>query len=158
MPDQEVQKTLTSIVEELAQKYSGPVFEPHMTLLGDLPLSKEDVVSRTRKLASVLKPFPITLGKVECSTTYFQNVFVRVNTSALLLSAYIRARDLFDIDAHRFFMPHISLLYGDHSMQERTRIAETVHLSPLSFTANTLRIMTSGGDVSSWDTIEEIQF
>lgn len=34
IPDGEVYKTVSSIIQNIAKEYGGPLFEPHITLLG----------------------------------------------------------------------------------------------------------------------------
>lgn len=158
MPGGKTQQKLNQVVKSLAKKYNAPVFEPHMTLLGGIQENEEMVVKRTERLVSQLRPFRLTLGKIEFSTTYFQSVFIRVNATACLMEAYIKTQKLFNKDKDTLFMPHISLMYGNHKMSLREKIAQKIKLPKLSFAAKSICVYKtlSGADPKEWKLVEKL--
>ena len=158
VPPTDIQKQLQEIVDDLSTKFHGPTFEPHMTLLGDIPIEKEAMVAKSKELVKQLRSFPVSLGELSFSTTYFQSVFVRVNATAALMDANLKAKAVFGI-ANTVFMPHISLLYGEQSMEERERaVLEAKVPDGISFTVNKLVITPSRKDPNEWEHIAELAF
>lgn len=157
VPSSEVKSVLDKTINNLAQKYKTPVFEPHITLLGDIKTSKEDVLEKANLLARRLKPFNVDLGEISYSTTYFQNVFVRAVSNAQLMQAYVEAKNIFKQDVG-VYMPHISLIYGYHNMEERNNIASEVDLPKgLSFKVDKLVVIPATDNPDEWEHIAEIK-
>ena len=44
MPFGEAYPLLAATIAELSRRHGAPIFEPHVTLLGDLPDSEEEIV------------------------------------------------------------------------------------------------------------------
>lgn len=125
-----------------------------MTLFGPIPEDKEEVIRKTKAIAKRIVPFKLTLGEVDYSSTYFQCVFVRVKTSLSLLEARMNLQKTFKIDT--FFMPHISLYYGNIEPEVREKIAKAIKLSKLSFKVDKLIITPATEDTSKWRHLAEI--
>ena len=156
-PTDEAESKLNSIVIELSKNYHGPVFEPHMTLLGPIFEDKGEVVRKAKLLARQTAPFQLFLGEIDFSTTYFQCVFVRIQTNIPLLNARAKAQQMFDDKT--FFMPHISLYYGNDNIEQREKIVKSIaKLAQLSFVASKIAITPATEDPGEWEHIAEIPF
>ncbi len=157
-PSGQLKTGLQKIINSLADEYNSPKFEPHMTLLGDVEMDLESMVEKTKALASKLAPFQVELGQASFSTTYFQSVFVRVKASAQLMRANLAAKEIFEQD-NNVFMPHISLLYGDHDMELREEIASKISLPETKlFEADKIIITPSTQDPKDWEHLAEVPF
>ncbi len=159
VPPLDIKNILEKIILDLSKTYGGPSFEPHMTLLGDIETSEKAILEGTKALASRINAFQLVLGEVSFSTTYFQNVFVRVKSSAKLMEANLASKQIFNME-NSLFMPHISLLYGDHGMEIREKIASQVELPPgLVFEADKITVVTSSSrDPRDWQHVEDLIF
>ncbi len=157
IPQEPLKKQLEDIVAYLSQKFESPVFEPHMTLLGDVEMERSEFMEKCSKLSRVIEPFPLELGEVSFSTTYFQSVFVRVRSTAPLMEANIKAKEIFGVE-NNFFMPHISLLYGEHSMETRSAASSNVELREgTAFTADSFVVTQASLEPSEWVHLEELE-
>lgn len=145
----EVKEIINLVIKKLAEKYAGVIFEPHITLLGGFLCDEKEVVGKTKKMASKIKKLNLEFGEISFSTTYFQNVFVRVMSTADLMNANLEAKQEFGVE-NKFFMPHISLLYGDHSMEIRAKIAKEVVLPVLKFQASKITVVSGEKDPTTW--------
>lgn len=156
IPPPEIKQILEDVIRDLGDKYKGPYFEPHMTLLGHILCNKEDVVEKTKILCKDVKPFEISLGEISFSTTYFQSVFARIKSSASLMELNLKAKEVFKLK-NSLFMPHMSLLYGDHQMELREKIASEVKLpANLSFKVEKLVVTSCVNDPKDWIHLAEI--
>lgn len=147
-PRGNTQKRLEAVVKNLSKKFKGPNFEPHMTLLGPIPEGKEEITRKAQILARKIAPFKLTLGNIDYSSTYFQCVFIRVKTSPPLLEARMATQKAFNIGS--FFMPHISLYYGDVSPKVREKISKSIKLPHLSFIVDRLIVTPATLAPSKW--------
>ncbi len=156
IPSPDTKKRLKKIIIKLSKKYDGPVFEPHMTLLGNIQSEESECVKNTKVLASQIKPFSITFGDISFSTTYFQSVFLRIKSSAELMEVNLRAKKLFNLN-NNVFMPHISLLYGNFDMKMREKVSSRIHLpDKLSFKVKQIIVTPSTENPSEWKHLTEI--
>lgn len=145
-------KRLDEVVTQLAAEHGGPFFEPHLTLLSGIKGSEGEVIAKSEQLAMQLNELPLTLAGVSFSVTYFQCVLVRITPTAALLDAYLAAATLFSIEP-ALFMPHISVFYGNHSMPEREKLAQTVNVEKEAFVINTLTLTPSVPNPAEWNHI-----
>jgi 2'-5' RNA ligase len=158
IPSSSLKKSLDEIILKLAEKYKSPKFEAHMTLLGDIDSDEETIIQKTKRFASKIKTFPLELGEISFSTTYFQSVFVRVKSTAKLLDANLKAKRIFRMD-NNVFMPHISLLYGNHGMILREKIVSEIELSKTKdFKADNIIIVPSTNNPNEWKHLAKIPF
>lgn len=132
IPPEQVYSQLKNVIYELSRQYNGSRFEPHMTILGNIDKDLSEIEQKLKELANSVDKLELSLGSVSFSTTYFQSVFVRVNSTAKLMQLNLDAKKLFDME-NSVFMPHISLLYGNHNMVTREAAASGLHLPPSSF-------------------------
>ena len=157
IPPEPFYSKIEKTVNFLSKKYKGPVFEPHMTLLGNIEMPLSQLVQKTKKLAESTKPFVISSGPVSFSTTYFQSVLLRINSNAKLMQLNLNAKKLTGKE-NDVFMPHISLLYGDHEMGVRQSVASEIRFPKTSFLAEKFTITPSTKDPSEWKHVAEIPF
>ena len=152
-------QNLTSLVKRLANKYHGPVFEPHLTLLSPIPQKKGVVIKKTIEISKVVRPFKLTTANIDYGNTYFQCVFIRVNTSKPLMETVRFARTHFGIKST--FVPHISLFYGNVDIKTRAEIARSVKLPNLSFIAGKIVVTPAGESLPNpkdWHHLAQIPF
>ncbi|GJL60881.1 MAG: hypothetical protein NPIRA03_37380 [Nitrospirales bacterium] len=117
---------LMKTITDLSQAYHAPVFDPHVTLLGSLPGTEEEISVQCLKLGGSLAPFDIFLAEPAHGDQYFQCVFLKTQETPALMNAHELAKRLF-VKEHNPFMPHLSLLYGHYSLDLKHKI-----ISPLS--------------------------
>src|SRR3989338_2483853 len=157
IPPDPIYYQIKATIDQLSKRYQGPQFDPHMTLLGEIEADLSELEQKVKKLATGLSKLELSLGPVSFSTTYFQSVFVRINSTAKLMQLNIDAKKLFDME-NNVFMPHISLLYGDHSMTAREEAASKVQLPQSSFVVNEFIITPATSDPSEWKHSATISF
>lgn len=149
-PSEPVFGQLDKIINDLSVKYNAPVFKPHMTLVSGVEQEADQIKEVAEQLASSMEELPLSLGPVSFSTTYFQSVFVRINSTAQLMQLNIDAKKLLNVE-NTFFMPHISLLYGDHDMKTREKVVSEIQLEPVSFSGDKILIIPEVPTPSEWE-------
>lgn len=156
--EDKVKSYLSHVVMDLANKYHGPEFEPHTTLLGDLPLTLDEITIGCEKLATKTKPFHVETGTVEYSTTYYQCIFARIKPTPQLMELYDVARRTFGLTEPSVFMPHTSLFYGNSTYPERHEIIKSLEFKPQTFSINSI-VVTPGGEnpPSEWKHLAKFQ-
>ncbi len=156
IPPEPIYSQIKSVINQLSLEYKSSQFKPHMTLLGVFyGENLSEVEQKTKKLTMINK-LELTLDAISFSTTYFQSVFVRINSTAKLMQLNLDAKKMFNRE-NNVFMPHISLLYGDHDMDTREKAASEVKLPLASFAVDKFSITSAdSNNPKDWKIISTI--
>lgn len=157
LPSSEVSLSLKKVIEDLAVQYGGPSFEPHITVASGIEGPLENVVHTVESIAEQFQPFPLKTTEVSFSTTYFQSVLMRIQSVAPLLELNVALKEKAGIP-NELYMPHISLMYGNHDMQTREQIVSELSLHQMEFLAKKMAIVPMVPDPQDWKHQAEISF
>lgn len=154
LSNQSTEQELSQIINFLSNKYGGPIFFPHLTLVGGINKDKKEIFKATDMIASDIDNLKLTLGETSFGTTFFQSVFVRVKASASLMRQNIRAREVLSI-GNDMYMPHVSLLYGNHNMKIREEATQQINLQNRNFNIEKLVVVLSSNDPDEWKILHQ---
>jgi 2'-5' RNA ligase len=156
VPEGEKREFYQKLIEDLGRKYEGPVFVPHITVIGNIRMTEEEVLSRTRKLARLLRPLAVTLKEVSTGDVFYRCVFAKAEKTQSLIDLYTHACQVFDIMPGDF-MPHLSILYGDYDMSLKEKIAASIEIQD-SLYLDSLFIYETSQDLKpqEWRFVEKI--
>lgn len=156
MPTGEVYNKLSKILSTLSKKYFSPNFEPHVTLIGELIGSEEEILSKTLYLAGNLRPFNIRLTRVEYLDVYFRSLFVRVEETDDVIDANKKARKIFNRPTDSEYMPHLSLLYGMFTVEEKEKIISCIRKEfNVNFEVKSIHLFSTDGEPKDWYRVKE---
>lgn len=158
MPKGEHYNRFADLIKRLAHQHGGPVFEPHVTLLGDVELSELETIERTQQLAQGQKPFPITLRQIDYQDYHFRALFVRAEITKSLLSLHNRAKEIFGMQDIPPYMPHLSLLYGNYPNELKEKIISEIGREQTAQFEVSIVYLIKGGEVKDWQIIKEFPF
>lgn len=146
-------------INKLSDKYGSPRFEPHVTLISGLRYGETELIQLTKTMAGSLKPFDILLTKAGYRDKFYQSLFVHVKKSEALMNAYHTALQLFDIEEGEEFVPHLSLMYGDFSQEEKERILSVMGREfHIRFEVHSLLLVKTEGGPEEWEKIHLADF
>jgi len=159
MPSGEIYERLANIIEDLSKKYGGPFFEPHVSLLGFLPGTQEEIMAHSLTLAQTLQPFDIRLTDLGYQDTYFQCLYLKVDGTAEIREAHSQAGRVFQSSRASEFTPHISLLYGDYPREMKDQIISSLGKDlRLRFDITDIHLIHADSeDPKQWTKIERFQ-
>jgi 2'-5' RNA ligase len=154
---------LNRTITELAEKMHSSAFVAHCTLIAEIPdapgLSEEMILEQAKRLAATTRPLTLTLDTVEIEDTFFRALTIRPAPSVALDALHTQARELFSMQDPRPYQPHVSLLYGTFSTEEKRQVSTTLVL-PLgrTFVAESLQVFKTHGSVDQWELKGTFQF
>lgn len=158
MPKGKIYDKFASFIERLAGEYNSPVFEPHVTLLGELPQVEQEAIKLTQDLVADQKPFPIVLGRIDYEDFHFRALFVKAEITEPLVNLHEKAKTLFGMRHIPPYMPHLSLLYGNYPVEVKEKIiAEIGKEQPARFDVGSVYLI-KGGEVENWKIVKEFPF
>jgi 2'-5' RNA ligase len=154
MPTGEAYEKFSGLIKKLAAENNAPIFEPHVTLLGDFQQSEEECVRLTKQLVSGQKPFSITMKDIDYEEFYFRTLFVRAEKTEPLLALHNRSKEIFKMDIPPF-MPHLSLLYGTFPVETKEKIIREIGRNQsIQFEVKSV-FLIKGGEITDWQILEE---
>jgi len=95
IPTGETYDRLNNIIVSLSKRYKTQYFEPHVTLVGGILGSEDDVISKTSQLTALLHPHMIELSRIDFLNEYFRCLFVKARETAYVMSANQLARGVY---------------------------------------------------------------
>ncbi len=163
VPKGVIYKKFSGLIKNLAKKYDGPIFEPHVTLIGDLAVgdligSEKRLIALTQQLASAQKPFSVTLKQIDYENYYFRTLIVKALKTKPLLSLQEKAKKIFGVENASPYMPHLSLLYGLYPVKIKEQIISEIGRNQNSKFIVSSLVLLKGGKVEDWKMIGEFKF
>jgi hypothetical protein len=153
------------IVGTTARQLDTFHFLPHVTLVAAIMTPVEDVIERTRHLATLLAPYEFELDDISQRDAYFQCVYATMKLTDGPLYANGVARQVFqEKQADPPYMPHLSLIYGAFPHERKTqeiipqlrekflaRAPTTLHLP-----VDAIEIWSTQGEAKDWYLVERV--
>lgn len=155
IPTGETNEKFVNLVRELAAENQAPIFQPHVTLLGDIIISEQEAIEKTKQLVSGQKPFTLNLGEIGYEDFHFRTLFVRAEKTDPLLALHEKAKKIFQKQDIPSYMPHLSILYGIYPVGLKEQIIKGIGKDQSSrFEVKSVHLV-KGGEVSDWKIIGE---
>jgi 2'-5' RNA ligase len=154
-PSSKASDQFAHVIQQLALELEAAVFEPHITLLGNLEGSKAEQVSRSKELARRLSPFPINVTEPAFGEDYFYCVFLIAEMTPPLLHAHALAREIFHQEGRAHYRPHLSLVYGRYPESRKKDVIARLPASLcLPFEVSHLSLIrASSDDPKEWQEV-----
>lgn len=157
MPKGEIYNRFADLIKRLGEQYDDPIFEPHVTLLGEILKSEEETIKLTQELVAGQKPFPITLRQIDYQEHHFRTLFVKAEVTESLQDLHNRAKEIFEMDIPPY-MPHLSILYGNYQVGLKKKIISEIGKDQTAtFDVSSVHLM-KGGKIEGWQIIKDFPF
>lgn len=122
MPCSEHERLFADIVRDLARRFGSPAFQPHLTLVEDMPRSCDALQPLLTSVAEGMNAFDAPVETVEESPLYYRSFYARFPVVQPLRIMKKRAVEVFGAGSVETFMPHISLAYGVPESPEKSQV------------------------------------
>jgi 2'-5' RNA ligase len=113
VPELETEAELAELLVELSADLGGPLFSPHLTLIGETEDERDALDMKLSDVAARFPAFEAPVVRVETGDSYYQSLYLRfenAGTLRALKEALVAVTVPENVDA---FMPHVSLFYGE---------------------------------------------
>jgi 2'-5' RNA ligase len=155
MPEGKVRHRLIQILHRLSIQYGAPEFPPHVTLLGSCVGERDEMIRQSSVVAAAQRPFTIRLGKIDFRDEYFRCLFAYAGPEDPLRTAYQTACRTFYRAPEPSFMPHLSLLYGNYSVNAKEEIMAALgRRLDVQFKVRSLHLYSTQGNVKEWRLVQ----
>lgn len=163
IPPDEVGARLKKLMDGLRAEFGGPQFEPHITVVGAISLTPDDALAKFRSACDGVRAYNVSVDRVATGTFFYQCVYLLVHPTAEVVVASSHCTGRFGYKNSTPYMPHLSLLYGDLTEDEKKKAQEKANvlddsISSLSFPITRLALYktdTEDKTLKSWEKITE---
>jgi 2'-5' RNA ligase len=155
IPAEPARSFFQGLINELAQHYDAPVFEPHVTIHvgANYPDAPEKALSRTAREWQPIHLKPVRIGH---SDEFIKTLFVQFAPNRRLRRINETIRDAAKDSSHYELKPHLSLLYKTMPAATRRDLVASIGVpySDVSFDAvKAVRCVSptqTRADVEAW--------
>ncbi|CAK7350342.1 unnamed protein product [Dovyalis caffra] len=162
-PPEDVAARLKKLMDGLRSEFGGPQFQPHVTVVGAISLTEQDALGKFNSACDGLQAYNATVDRVATGTFFYQCVYLLLHPTAEVVEASAHCTERFGYKNFTPYMPHVSLLYGDLTDDEKKKAQEKVSIlddsiNDLSFPITRLALWktdTQDLTLKSWEKIAE---
>ena len=157
IPEGKAYRELKQLIDLLSRMYSTPSFDPHTTVLGRVTGSGKELIAKAARLAGIIRPFAISLRRLEYLDEYFRCLFIKSDESKELINLHNKAKTIFGIKDKECYMPHISLMYGSLSPHLKEKIVSDIGKGfPDTFDIHRIHLVSASieTDPTEWHSVK----
>jgi len=158
IPEGKTYRELKQLIDLLSRTYSRPSFDPHITVLGRVTGSGNELIAKVARLAGIIRPFLISLRRIEYLDEYFRSLFIKSDESKELINLHNKAKTIFNIKDKKCYMPHISLMYGNLPAHLKEKIISDIGKDfPDTFDIQRIHLVSASieTDPAEWHSVKE---
>ncbi|VVB12524.1 unnamed protein product [Arabis nemorensis] len=163
LPDEETKPRFRELMEALRSEFSGPRFDPHVTVAVASNLTGEEAKKMFEEACDSFKAYTATVDRVSTGTFFFQCVFLLLQTTPEVMKAGEHFKKHFNCSTTTSYMPHSSLIYAELTEEEKKQALEKAYaldnsLDGLSFRLTQLVLYktdTEDKTLESWEKVAE---
>ncbi len=141
-------------INELARRYNGPFFKPHVTLLSSFFGEEKLLMKKARGLARKINSFKVHFLSPTYLNEFFRCIFVKVDFNNDLKTVRGIASKHFEYKDNNY-IPHLSLLYGNFGEKLKKKIVRNINSFPSSFVVNHIYLAQNDEKQLKWRVIQE---
>lgn len=145
---------LKKIIDELAEKYHAPKFEPHITVYGLVDSEMSLIENIAKEVTLNCNSFLVEKSEILQSEELWKTVYVELKMNDQLELIYKNLRKHFEKIVKYEFNPHTSLIYKTLPMEEKIKIINELNIKN-EFTINKLVVQKFFPDVEKWKIVKE---
>lgn len=142
---------LNSLKDNVAANLIGPPFDIHLTLIGPFASFKNQEKKSIEKIAKAQSPFYVQLTNIKIEPEIYTSFYVGVKNSQTLFRLRERMCRVAPLLADPKFQPHISLVYGQFSNNDKLKTIDALGQIPDKVLINKLSVVYVNEIESKWD-------
>jgi len=155
IPQKAARDEFQKIIQNLSEAYGTPAFEPHVTLVSGLSGNEEHLVKKIDAFARGKYSLSVAMKGIDYTHGFFTALFLNIPNTPAIDQLHTQAREHLKPFGQGPYHPHLSLLYGNITVQEKERIIANLNLSPQTITLDKLKLVKGHSDVTQWRVIRE---
>ncbi len=139
-----------NLIRQICGKFDQPPFEPHVTVYSAALSGPGKMITALSGAVEGMRPFSLRITGIGCSEEYFKALFIRFEEHHLLREISEKMRTETETDSGYVLVPHLSLLYGDMQLRDKSAAAKRVVLDKTSILFDEVKIVTPRNVEKGW--------
>ena len=156
MPSGNEKNQLKARIQSLGSNFEGPLFEPHVTLVGGFLGKEKELLKKIETISKRISPFKLFFDGVAYLNEFFRSLFLIVKFNPQLIAARKIACTELDWEDEDY-LPHLSLIYGHFTENQKAEMALTVGSIPVSYIVNSIYLAYNDEINLKWRVIKIFQ-
>ncbi|KAJ6371565.1 hypothetical protein OIU77_001970 [Salix suchowensis] len=128
IPPEAVGEKLKSLMGALRSEFGGPEIPPHITVVGATSLTEQDAVEKFRSACEGLKAYHAMADLVIAGAFPSQCLYLLFHSTPEVMDASAHCCRYFGYTRSNRYMPHLSLLYGTLTKDEKNKAREKAYV------------------------------
>ncbi|GAB2299019.1 hypothetical protein Dimus_033094 [Dionaea muscipula] len=124
LPSEDVLQRVKKLMAALQGEFGGPDFEPHITFIGAIWQTEEEVLQKFHAAVKGLKPVPVNSEALVYGPSFWTCLYNKLNYSPELRKTVEHFWNHFDWKPSFAYTPHLSFLYHETLPQEDRKKAQ----------------------------------
>ncbi|KAB5520896.1 hypothetical protein DKX38_025215 [Salix brachista] len=165
IPPEDVRERLKKLMGGLRSEFGGPeIFQPHITVVGAISLTEQDALEKFRSACEGLKAYQARTDRIVTGAFPSQCLYLLFQSTPEVMDASAHCCRHFGYKRSNQYMPHLSLLYGTLTNEEKKKAKEKTHvldesIDGLNFQIGRLALWITdrkdNGTLETWKLISE---
>ncbi|KAJ6751397.1 hypothetical protein OIU85_001883 [Salix viminalis] len=165
IPPEDVRERLKKLMGGLRSEFGGPeIFQPHITVVGAISLTEQDALEKFRSACEGLKAYQVKTDRTVTGAFPSQCLYLLFQSTPEVMDASAHCCRHFGYKRSNQYMPHLSLLYGTLTNEEKKKAKEKTHvldesIDGLNFQISRLALWITdrkdNGTLETWKLISE---
>ena len=155
MPQKEMYDEFQKIIQDLSETYGTPAFEPHVTLVSGLNGNDNAFVEKIDAFVRGKHKFSVTAKNIDYAHGFLTALFLNIQNNPAIDQINAQGCEHLKPFGQDPYRPHLSLLYGDITSQEKKRIIADLNLAGKVITFDKIKLIKGHSDVEQWRIIRE---
>jgi putative hydrolase of the HAD superfamily len=145
---------LSKIIQDYAEAYSAPTFEPHVTIYSGLCNERDDIPRILSTATGTLPSLDLEVTGLGYTENFFRTGFITFAPHKALTDLSKTIREQLQTPTDYQLEPHLSLVYKDLTLDQKRLAMLRIILSVQTITFDTLKVVKPSDqnwfDISSW--------
>ncbi len=154
IPTPSDRRWLAKIIQDFAQDYETPTFEPHLTVYSGMAHPDESLEALLTTLQGQTEPFQLQVAGLDYTDNFLRTGFIAFEPSDRLAQLYQDVRGALRQPIDYELNPHLSLIYKQMSLEKKRLAMLRIVLSVQAITFDSLKIVMPGAqgweDIAGW--------
>ena len=147
---------LSENIFKLAQKYNGPNFQTHCTLIGKTDISLSRMKSAVIDLMSNYKLIDVHPVNINYSDNIWRALYIELYEKKALTKWHEHICNSLSINYDNDYLPHISLMYNTISVRDKKKLCVEIKLKS-TYKISSIKIIDCSEKVEEWSTVFELK-
>ena len=148
---------LNKLKDEIQAKLLSPRFDLHITLAGPYLNLHSDSSEKLKNFSKNNNPIILEVKGLDYTKEIFKSFYLSVNYSEQLEIFRSNLNKIMAFDLKKNFLPHISLAYGNHKINEKRGFISKITKLNKSIKVSKIGLVEINDDIKNWKILESFK-